>query len=373
MRKLSLLAGSVALAVAVPVIAQGHGRGHDQGAEQKRGNQDRAERRGRGGEQRAGARQQRREARTNRSEIRRSGRPARQEARRTGDQDSREARRETRQAVRREAQEIRRERREDVRQTRRDVRQSLNRDRRELRRAGREDRRDWRRWSDRAPSRFVAQAALRALHPVDIAPRRVVGWRGSCPPGLARQNAWCLPPGQLRQLQGAVYNIPIRYRYRFVDGDDFLWRYDDAGYVYRIDRDDGLIERVVPLFATDLIVGEPLPLGYEVYNVPFAYRSYYPDTGDYDYRYDDGAIYRVDDETGLIDALVALLTAGVGGLGGLGIGDALPLGYDAYNVPFDYRDDYVDGDDAWYRYADGSIYQVDPETRLIEQIIPLLT
>lgn len=47
----------------------------------------------------------------------------------------------------------------------------------------------------------------------------------------------------------------------------------------------------------------------------------------------------------------------------------LPMGYDAYNVPFDYRDRYVDSDRSLYRYADGYIYQVDPTTRLIHAVI----
>ena len=69
---------------------------------------------------------------------------------------------------------------------------------------------------------------------------------------------------------------------------------------------------------------------------------------------------------------MALLTGGTNGLGGLGVGDRLPAGYDVYNVPFDYRDRYADSNDAWYRYADGSIYEVDPQTRLIESVISLL-
>lgn len=382
MRKLILLAGSVALAVSVPVIAQGQGRGQDRGAEQRGGKQDRADRRGRGGEQGGEARRQRRgergdasrggraerrEAREARQEVRQARGEARREAR-----DLRRERREDVREARREARDLRRERREDVREARRESRRAIARDRRDLRRAAREDRRDWRGWIDRRPAPFVVSAPLRVVGRDGFVPGRAVGWRGACPPGLARQNAWCLPPGQLRRLQASAYNIPLRYRYRFADGGDLLWRYDENGLVYGIGRGDGLVERVVPLYATDLFVGAPLPLGYEVYNVPFAYRSFYPDSGDYLYRYDDGGIYRVDEGSGLIDAIVALLTAGVGGLGGLAIGDTLPLGYDVYNVPLAYRDDYVDRDDAWYRYADGAIYEVDPQTRLIEQIIPLL-
>ena len=42
-----------------------------------------------------------------------------------------------------------------------------------------------------------------------------------------------------------------------------------------------------------------------------------------------------------------------------------------YNVPFAYRDRYYDTNDAWYRYANGYVYEVDPRTRLIETSIPI--
>ena len=51
----------------------------------------------------------------------------------------------------------------------------------------------------------------------------------------------------------------------------------------------------------------------------------------------------------------------------------MPQGYDVYNVPTSYRDRYRDGPDADYRYSDGSIYQVDPKTQLIQAVIGLLT
>ena len=190
-----------------------------------------------------------------------------------------------------------------------------------------------------------------------------------------------MPPGQLRKAQyigqrlplmNLGYNVPDRYSYRFADSDQWLYRYDNEGYVYRFDRGSGLVNSITALFGNDLLIGEPMPLGYDVYNVPMSYRSYYPDGGDYRYRYDDGAIYQVNSQNNLVEGIVALLTGGVGGLGGLGIGDSLPSGYDAYNVPMDYRDEYADSDDSWYRYADGSIYEVDPQTRLIEEVISLL-
>jgi patatin-like phospholipase/acyl hydrolase len=41
-------------------------------------------------------------------------------------------------------------------------------------------------------------------------------------------------------------------------------------------------------------------------------------------------------------------------------------------VPYSYRDRYVDGPDAYYRYSDGYVYQVDPTTQLIQAAIQLL-
>ena len=212
--------------------------------------------------------------------------------------------------------------------------------------------------------------------------RRLAVGSAGCPPGLAKKNAFCMPPGQLRhsaQLVGQRlplfnlgYNVPDRYRYRFLDDDRFLYRYGNDGVVYRFDRGSGLVNSIFPLYSTGLFPGEPMPLGYDVYNVPFAYRGYYPDSSDYFYRYDNGGIYRVNSNSLMVESIVALLAGGgMGGLGGLGVGDPLPLGYDAYNVPFAYRDRYYDGDHM-YRYADGYIYQVDPETRLIQAVISML-
>ena len=210
--------------------------------------------------------------------------------------------------------------------------------------------------------------------------RRLAIGPNGCPPGLARQNALCMPPGQFRKAQligqrlslAQLAGVPDRYRYRFRDSDRFFYRYGNDGTVYRFDRATGLVSSVVPIYARGLFLGEPMPLGYEVYNVPLAYRSFYPDSDDYLYRYHGNGIYRVNADTMLVDGIVQLLTGGAGGLGGLGVGDPLPMGYDVYNVPMDYRDTYYDTGDSWYRYADGYVYQVDPETRLIEAVISLL-
>ena len=107
-------------------------------------------------------------------------------------------------------------------------------------------------------------------------------------------------------------------------------------------------------------------MGYDAYNVPYQYRDMYQDTDESYYRYGDDAIYRVDGESGIIESIVALLG------GGLNVGEQLPSGYDAYNLPMDYRDDYVDGEDYNYRYADGNIYQVDTKTQIIQAIVEMI-
>ena len=403
MRKLMLLAGVAALSVSLPVIAkenQGRGKGGgNPAAEQSRGGGNGNAQRGRGGGggndnaqrgRRGGGNDHAQRARGRSDNTRMASRGqsgndrGNQERRARGrDDDRRPATRAARgndNRVERRANRDERRIERAVRDERRIVREARRDrgERQDVRQARRSETRDWRDWTER---RLIAADRFRDdLRIWGNDSRRGVG-RDGCPPGLANKNPLCMPPGQYRKAQfigqrlpisSWAYNVPDRYSYRFVDNDDWFYRYDDEGYVYRFDRDSGLVNSIVPLFGSDLLIGEPMPLGYEVYNVPMAYRSYYPDSSDYMYRYDDSAIYQVNNGTGLIEGIVALLTGGLGGLGGLGIGDTLPVGYDAYNVPMDYRDQYVDSDDAWYRYADNSIYQVDPQTRLIEEVISLI-
>ena len=113
-------------------------------------------------------------------------------------------------------------------------------------------------------------------------------------------------------------------------------------------------------------IGMTYPAEYNSYNVPYQYRSFYPDGGDYDYRYGDGAIYQVDRSNSSIQSIVALLA------GDLGVGQTLPADYGVYNVPMAYRDRYYDSPDAMYRYNDGYIYQADPKTQLITAVIDAL-
>ena len=64
-----------------------------------------------------------------------------------------------------------------------------------------------------------------------------------------------------------------------------------------------LVMALFPMLGGAFSIGQPLPYGYQSYNVPYAYRSLYYDTPDYAYRYGDGAIYRVDPDTQLISAV----------------------------------------------------------------------
>jgi len=253
---------------------------------------------------------------------------------------------------------------------------------------------------------------------------------GGCPPGLAKKGNGCMPPGQAARFIGqpllaatrfgALEPLPRSFSSLFYDDDDYYYRYG-GGYLYRVDRDRDLIDGLVPLFGAALLgqpltpnyinpyyqpsyfnsfypnspydcyrygygyvyetdcmsglvedviptydygygVGQLMPSSYSYYNVPYAYRPYFADNDDYYYRYAPGAIYQVDRSTALISAVAALLT------GGLSVGQQLPMGYSAYNVPMAYRSTYYDTPDVWYRYDNGYIYAVDPGTQLVRNI-----
>ena len=155
-----------------------------------------------------------------------------------------------------------------------------------------------------------------------------------CPPGLAAKNNGCLPPGQVKQRWGygapldsrfADSYLPGLYRSWYPDTDQYSYRYGD-GYAYRVDRADNFVSGLFPLSGMDYYApGDRYPSAYDFYNVPQPYQSYYPNNGPYDYRYGDGAIYQVNRSNGLVDSIVVLLTGGGlgGGLGGGGLGGEL--------------------------------------------------
>ena len=138
------------------------------------------------------------------------------------------------------------------------------------------------------------------------------------------------------------------------------------GVVYQVDCVTGLVENVIPTYAGGYGVGQLLPSNYSTYNVPYQYRSMYYDTPSANYWYAPGAIYQYDPGSSLITSVAALLSPG------FSVGQPLPLGYSAYNVPYDYRQTYYDTPNAWYRYNNGYIYQVDPATQLVSAVVASL-
>ena len=138
------------------------------------------------------------------------------------------------------------------------------------------------------------------------------------------------------------------------------------GVVYQVDCYTGLVQNVVPLYAGGYGVGQILPSSYAYYNVPTQYRGLYYDTADYNYWYAPGAIYQYDPRSSLITSVAALLSPG------FTVGQPLPVGYGVYNVPYAYRATYYDTPNAWYRYNNGYIYQVNPATQLVTAVVASL-
>jgi hypothetical protein len=257
-----------------------------------------------------------------------------------------------------------------------------------------------------------------------------------CPPGLWAKNNGCMPPGQAAKLLGAplsaatafapLYELPQSVSYLYPETPDYYYRYGDgylyqvdrntnlidnllpllaggylpgqylpqpymasyvpdyyglnsfypdygdicnrygAGVVYEVDCATGMVEDVVPLYANGYGVGQMLPASYAYYNVPTQYRSLYYDTPNSNYWYAPGAIYQYDPQSSMITSVAALLSPG------FTVGQPLPMGYDAYNVPYDYRATYYDTPNAWYRYSNGNIYQVDPVTQVVTALVASL-
>lgn len=199
---------------------------------------------------------------------------------------------------------------------------------------------------------------------VVVTPYRDYGLIRGCPPGLAKKGNGCLPPGQAKKVRHAPYDFrwgapgdgfvqrydggyqyrydragallgylpalggllsagnpwPTQYRYdpapRYqVDyyrlNDPYDYRYAD-GAIYSVDPKTAMIQQVVALVTgQSAAVGQRMPAGYDVYNVPYGYRDRYADTADVAYRYNDGAIYQMDPTTQLIQAVIPLLAQNI--------------------------------------------------------------
>lgn len=329
MRNLLLSVGAAALAISAPVMAQGQGNGHGKGKQEqshKGGGKAKGDK-ARGQKDHGNAKADRGNARADRGNGRADRKVVANKAR--GNDRVRTVR-------------VDRDDRDD-RVVIRDVRRSGN---------------DRVRAGDRYDDDFRWRYG-------DAGGRGLVD---GCPPGLAKKGNGCLPPGQAKKLWGE--QIRPAYADRRLMGPYSNWYRDDDDYRYRMGEDyiyrigtNGLIAGLIPLYDRQgyyYPVGSQYPAAYDFYNVPTQYRSYYDDPY---YRYGDGAIYRVDPKTQLIQSVVALLA------GDLSVGQPLPNAYSVYNMPLSYRSTYYDTPNDWYRYNDGYVYRVDPTTMLVTEVI----
>ncbi len=88
--------------------------------------------------------------------------------------------------------------------------------------------------------------------------QHAMGWgAGGCPPGLAKKNNGCMPPGQAKKLYNIGQRFPTTYGQRWsYDQVPYAWRdqyglnpYDNYyygdGYLYRVDPKTQLISQVI--------------------------------------------------------------------------------------------------------------------------------
>lgn len=171
-------------------------------------------------------------------------------------------------------------------------------------------------------------------------------------------------PGQYLPANYMNSYVPNYYGFNsfYPDSQYQCTRYAN-GMIYYVDCVTGMIENVMPVYNSGYGVGQMLPSSYGYYNVPYQYRDMYYNTSDYGYWYAPGAIYQYDPKSSLITSVAALLSPG------MTIGQPMPMGYSAYNVPLDYRATYYDTPNDWYRYSNGYIYRVDPTTQLVSAIV----
>jgi hypothetical protein len=237
---------------------------------------------------------------------------------------------------------------------------------------------------DRRNERAVLRAnnAANNLRAVDnaVASARFSGrGRGlvaGCPPGLAKKNNGCMPPGL-----AARSGINAASALTAAAGTSLLassltpswFGYNDYGPGYRYY--DGYLLRTngdsvlgyVPLLGGALAPGRPWLTSFEPAPIPAYWTNYY-DLGPVErYRYYDDVLYQLDPGRSEIEVIVALMAGDP-----WAVGEPMPYGYDVYNVPYGYRTRYYDGPEHWYRYSDGYVYDIDPTTRLVSAIIQLL-
>jgi len=96
--------------------------------------------------------------------------------------------------------------------------------------------------------RMLNQSIRMASRNGDTRPGGNGNAQGFCPPGLAKKNNRCLPPGQAWKM-GDRYNdnfarVPDRFGTRYRDTNRYLYRYDNQGRIYQVDRGTGRIIRI---------------------------------------------------------------------------------------------------------------------------------
>lgn len=124
----------------------------------------------------------------------------------------------------------------------------------------------------------------------------------------------------------------------------------------------------LPVLGGVLSPGNAWPGQYAYQQAPQYYSQYYGLNDQYQYRYADGVLYGVNPQTQGIGQIAALLTGQQ-----FNVGQPMPAGYDVYNVPSAYRNQYVDNAQSQYRYNDGYLVQADPTTKLVQAVIQLLS
>jgi hypothetical protein len=140
-------------------------------------------------------------------------------------------------------------------------------------------------------------------------------------------------------------------------------------------------------FAGDVRVGQRA--SHRMVALPAQYRNEYRDGTDVYYRYDDRRIYQVNRRTGIVMALLDMDWNGNdrrdpssmnGRFDGPNRGDRfngdVRVGQRSSlrmrNVPEQYRAEFRDSDDFYYRYDDRRIYQIDRRTDLILGLLDIM-
>ncbi|MBB4154001.1 hypothetical protein GGQ80_001911 [Sphingomonas jinjuensis] len=119
-----------------------------------------------------------------------------------------------------------------------------------------------------------------------------------------------LAGGNLWPQQATDHQVPDYYDRFYGDnggGTRYDYRYaDDA--VFAVDPQSQRIDSIAGLLTgDDWSIGQRMPAGYDLYNIPPQYRSRYADSSEAMYRYSDGYVYRMDPRTRIVRSVSELL------------------------------------------------------------------